>query len=1108
MDTISNKINSEHPSIVRNLDEGRQLKIDIQIAGETFTLEPYLTSPRIAAHKVSTHLIGCPSSGKLEELGKALQFLMKARVHATYGGVVVSPKLLGGSPIEETAKQFVLACREGKDKEALKLLKEHSLPKDLKDEQRNPLICWMAQNEMVATLTCALDKGWNPNLPNTSGIYPLHYAATKSVPLTKALLKASANPFVQTPKGNTPSGLAKSKGKVETLTLLILVLKSTPSSSYESFEKSYKDLKKRLSDLDMQGQFTVAKSAFLLGDREVLSLLYKKGSCNALMQRLAQEYPFARQELMAIDKHFGEVMTFLSFSQNLIIVDEEYKKAQSLLLQYLNNFGADDKWIRAEIYSLLGIASDGSGEHSEAAKYHEHALQIFKEIDNSEGIERASSNLGNAYLSLGRYQEAKQCAEQSLEIALILRDLVAEGRVRMLLGHVHCELGEHRKAASYHNQALTIAINRQDIGEQAKAYNNLGTDYHCLGEYSRSVEHHNRALLICPELRNPVAEEGRAHLGLGNSYLALHALKDAIYHFNKDLEGSAQRQDMEGVGTASCGLGNVYARAGKYRKAIERYEVELKCADLRKDPAAKGRAYSNLASMHLELAEYPICQEMAEEAVNIYSQIQKALTRDSWKITIFEEQSKAYFLLLRALLGQGKKAEALLMADFGRSRALSHLLGGKATGALNTRPIVASEKTELPLVRGSGECSTSKMTIESATLSSRANTSDQMLTEKDLVRVVKDLKTTAVFYSSDRKEEGVLHAWVIDAKGGISYKQLDTCLLRGEEQGSSKTSNQNPVPFVEKQPQQLGAAAYHLVSELEEASRGSVGIGKGISRDVKLWYKALIAPLEDLLPTGEGSRLTFIPDASLGIVPFAALQREDNSYLVEHYTLSTAPSLGVLSKLAETHSHSSNEDKPSKGCVVGDPQENLQWAKQEGLEVASALKAEPIIGKNASIDVIQKAISEARWIHFACHGDPSKRTDIHSVYEGALGLAPPKEGPKGGWWHANEIQKIPLSAELVFLSGCDTGKGKIQREGVIGLTRSFLAAGASCVIATQWPIADEATTKLIGNFYRSLLNTRKPKKKAEALREMMLEGIHQGLPPEKWAPFFLEGWPE
>ncbi|MGE3557192.1 MAG: CHAT domain-containing protein [Candidatus Obscuribacterales bacterium] len=395
-----------------------------------------------------------------------------------------------------------------------------------------------------------------------------------------------------------------------------------------------------------------------------------------------------------------------------------------------------------------------------------------------------------------------------------------------------------------------------------------------------------------------------------------------------------------------------------------------------------------------------------------------------------------------------------------------------------------------------------------------------MLTEKDLVEVVKgliqvaqDLKTTVVFYYSDWSDKGVLHAWVIDAEKGISYKKNDvSALLVGEQKGAVSVSDNNSLTpdllGLEARSHQLGSAANHLVSELEEATRSSVNIGKGISRDLKLWYKALIAPLEDLLPTEEGSRLTFIPDASLGIVPFAALQREDDSYLVEHFTISMAPSLGVLSKLAEAQRQNNKKERLNKGCVVSDPQENLEWAKQEGLDIASVLKADPIVGKGASIKVIEKAIKEARWIHFACHGDPFKKTNIHSVYEGALGLAPHTENPKGGWWHADQIHKIPLSAELVFLSGCDTGRGKIQKEGVIGLTRSFLAAGASCVIATQWPISDEATTKLVGGFYRSILNTRKPKQKAEALREMMLEGIHQGLPPEKWAPFFLEGWPD
>ena len=107
---------------------------------------------------------------------------------------------------------FTEACREGKDALAVETARQFTFEKDLYDNEDNPLISWMAQHEMTATLEKVLALGWNPNLPNTSQIYPLHYSAVRSVAMTRLLLQAGgAHPFVQTAKESTPAMVAKQK---------------------------------------------------------------------------------------------------------------------------------------------------------------------------------------------------------------------------------------------------------------------------------------------------------------------------------------------------------------------------------------------------------------------------------------------------------------------------------------------------------------------------------------------------------------------------------------------------------------------------------------------------------------------------------------------------------------------------------------------------------------------------------------------------------------------------------------------------------------------------------------------------------------------------------
>ena len=95
-----------------------------------------------------------------------------------------------------------------------------------------------------------------------------------------------------------------------------------------------------------------------------------------------------------------------------------------------------------------------------------------------------------------------------------------------------------------------------------------------------------------------------------------------------------------------------------------------------------------------------------------------------------------------------------------------------------------------------------------------------------------------------------------------------------------------------------------------------------------------------------------------------------------------------------------------------------------------------------------------------------------------------------------------LSAELVVLSACDTGRGRITGDGVIGLSRSLISAGVSSVIVSSWSVPDAPTAYLMTKFYRNL---QQNPDKAQALRQAMLTTMKQHPDPIDWAAFTLIG---
>jgi CHAT domain-containing protein len=144
-------------------------------------------------------------------------------------------------------------------------------------------------------------------------------------------------------------------------------------------------------------------------------------------------------------------------------------------------------------------------------------------------------------------------------------------------------------------------------------------------------------------------------------------------------------------------------------------------------------------------------------------------------------------------------------------------------------------------------------------------------------------------------------------------------------------------------------------------------------------------------------------------------------------------------------------------------------------------------------------------LHFATHGLIDEEVPARSGV--VLSLVGEKE--EDGILQMNEIFNLDLSAELVVLSACQTGLGKLVKgEGMIGLTRAFMYAGASSVVVSLWNVRDSSTAEFMKSFYRHL---RVRKDKAEALRQAKLDMIRSDIPayrfPYFWAPFVVIGQP-
>jgi CHAT domain-containing protein len=298
-----------------------------------------------------------------------------------------------------------------------------------------------------------------------------------------------------------------------------------------------------------------------------------------------------------------------------------------------------------------------------------------------------------------------------------------------------------------------------------------------------------------------------------------------------------------------------------------------------------------------------------------------------------------------------------------------------------------------------------------------------------------------------------------------------------------------------------------------------------------------------------GRELIIVPDGVLHTLAFEALVASEVNhgatsarpvYLVERHVITYAPSISVLTEIERRRQTAKPNDHI---LLVGDPVfsgSDSPWApanqpatnqevlmamgrrerfgggltplpatRQEVMEIARLAERHNwtrtvLLGREASEERLTSSeLSSYRVLHLATHAVADDKAGGFSAL--ALSL---DEKPAGGdgVWTAAEIARMKLTADLVVVSGCETGTGQeAKAEGVIGLSRAFMVAGAQRVCGSIWKVEDTATQKLMTTFYDGLLTNGLAA--SRALQQAKLAMLRSGAAPFYWAPFILVGPP-
>ena len=328
--------------------------------------------------------------------------------------------------------------------------------------------------------------------------------------------------------------------------------------------------------------------------------------------------------------------------------------------------------------------------------------------------------------------------------------------------------------------------------------------------------------------------------------------------------------------------------------------------------------------------------------------------------------------------------------------------------------------------------------------------------------------------------------------------------------------------FLKEQVESLTKSSYSYFFDGNQNEEAYISQSTKLTNAAYELHQLLIAPI--LKKQDLPKELIIIPSQILGYIPFELLLKERPSnpihfathpYLLRDYQISYNYSATLLKEMKD------KEVSPSAGLLAIAPhfkkQESkdntiasirnelgpLQYNREEIQAVQEIINGQLLTDQDATEAAFLKQASKHQIIHLATHGKANDKMGDYSF----LAFTEIADSVENEFVYTRDLYNLTLNADMVVLSACETGIGKLWAgEGIVSLARAFSFAGAKSVINTLWSINDQTTTELMTTFYEHL---KLGKSKDAALRQAKLDFLaahpHEVAHPFYWAPFIAIG---
>lgn len=764
--------------------------------------------------------------------------------------------------------------------------------------------------------------------------------------------------------------------------------------------------------------------------------------------------------------------------------------------------------------NVAAVVARGEGRAA-LASYETQATELERAGGAGFDAVRAHVAAARAAELLGAYDAGTRHAERALKLldrpGQSLTALLLAIHARLTLGRILLQLNDLDEAERQFEALLALApsapVQPGRLAVEALAQVNLAAIAVLRGQHERAIAVGGAAsrageeLLtryggvsggglgrVLAETRDLVATDmSRAYLTLGRAELESQRLADAERSFRRAGQYATLTQSAQYAITVRFYLSEIAYRGGDRGRA-ER-EAAAALAD-----ATRANLADVATVIHMSLAERATTRRAYGEALVHYDaalrlveDLRAQLAGAGPRGLFVENKQEIYNGAVRAALALGRPGDAFAYAERARARAFLDMLGTRTVLSRAKTPPRAAEEVRL------------RARLSDAGAAS--NAADAAGPVADGLRGGSESRDVAVgeyrafvdrVRAEDREQASLMTVEPVTLAEVQDLLAEGTALLE-----YLVTDTETVVWIVDRKGVEVlrlpvGRAA--LVAEVREFRRvinDRAPLEQVRERAARL-HDRLFAPVR---PHVAGRSLLIVPHDVLHYLPYVALWT-GTRWLVEEHTLATMPSASTLRFLG-----AKGRAGATDVLIVGNPEIGsegaLPFAEQEAREIAGRYPGATVLLRHEATEArVRRASPGARLIHFATHAILREDDPLAS----ALLLAP-GEG-EDGRLEVREIFGLALDAELVVLSACETGLGRLSRgDELLGLQRAFVYAGTPAVVTTLWKVDDRASFRVMRLFHERLASDGA----ARALQAAQTHGMREFPHPFFWGAFVLTG---